>query len=110
MTDLAASPGNSNVASAAPEAMEWDSRARRTMMIYLPLACFVLILLFPFYWMAITSFKPNAELLNFKDHNPFWISSPTLMHVKHLLFDTSYPRWLKTTMFVAIGSTFLSLF
>jgi len=70
----------------------------------------VLILLFPFYWMAITSFKPNAELLNFKEHNPFWISSPTLAHIKHLLFETAYPRWLKTTMFVAIGSTFLSLF
>ena len=90
--------------------MSWDSRARRVMMIYLPLSCFVLILLFPFYWMAITSFKPNAELLNYKEHNPFWISSPTLAHIKHLLFNTAYPRWLKTTMFVAIGSTFLSLF
>jgi multiple sugar transport system permease protein len=80
------------------------------MMIYLPLACFVLILLFPFYWMAITSFKPNAELLNYREHNPFWISSPTLMHIKHLLFETSYPRWLWTTIFVATGATFLSLF
>jgi multiple sugar transport system permease protein len=79
-------------------------------MIYLPLSCFVLILLFPFYWMSITSFKPNAELLNYKEHNPFWISSPTLAHIKHLLFNTAYPTWLKTTMFVAIGSTFLSLF
>ncbi len=61
------------------------------MMIYLPLACFVLILLFPFYWMAITSFKPNAELLNYKEHNPFWITSPTLAHIKHLLFNTAYP-------------------
>ena len=77
MTDVAASPGNSNVASATPETMAWDSRARRVMMIYLPLSCFVLILLFPFYWMAITSFKPNGELLNYKDHNPFWITSPT---------------------------------
>jgi len=79
------------------------------MMIYLPLGCFVIILLFPFYWMAITSFKPNAELLNYKDHNPFWISSPTLAHIKHLLFNTAYPRWLWTTMLVAIGSTTLSL-
>jgi multiple sugar transport system permease protein len=110
MTDVAASPGNSNVASATPDTMSWDSRARRVMMIYLPLSCFVLILLFPFYWMAITSFKPNAELLNYKEHNPFWISSPTLAHIKHLLFNTAYPTWLKTTMFVAIGSTFLSLF
>ena len=97
-------------ATSAPETMAWDSRARRMVMIYLPLACFVLILLFPFYWMAITSFKPNAELLNYKDHNPFWISSPTIAHIKHLLFNTSYPTWLKTTMLVAIGSTFLSLF
>src|SRR5258705_10383355 len=90
--------------------MAGDSRAGRLMMIYLPLYCFVLILLFPFYWMAITSFKPNAELLNYKEHNPFWITSPTLAHIKHLLFNTAYPTWLKTTMFVAIGSTTLSLF
>ena len=110
MTDVAASPGNSNVASATPDTMSWDSRARRVMMIYLPLSCFVLILLFPFYWMAITSFKPNAELLNYKEHNPFWITSPTIAHIKHLLFNTAYPTWLKTTMFVAVGSTTLSLF
>ncbi|MGY2888277.1 multiple sugar transport system permease protein [Bradyrhizobium sp. USDA 4524] len=108
MTDVAAQ--SSNVASATPDTMAWDSRARRVVMIYLPLACFILILLFPFYWMAVTSFKPNAELLNYKEHNPFWITSPTLAHIKHLLFDTAYPRWLKTTMLVAIGSTFLSLF
>ena len=108
MTDAVA-PSAGKV-SVAPEPMQWDSRGRRTIMIYLPLGCFVLILLFPFYWMAITAFKPNAELLNYREHNPFWISSPTLLHVKHLLFETSYPRWLKTTMFVAIGSTCLSLF
>jgi len=71
-----------------PITMEWDSRARRVVMIYLAAnPCFVLILLFPFYWMAITSFKPNAELLNYKEHNPFWITSPTLAHIKHLLFE-----------------------
>ena len=79
-------------------------------MIYLPLACFVLILLFPFYWMTMTAFKPNAELLQLQEHNPFWITSPTLEHIKHLLFKTVYPSWLKTTMMVAVGSTFLSLF
>jgi multiple sugar transport system permease protein len=107
---VAQSEKSTNVASSTPDTMEWDSRARRVVMIYLPLSCFVLILLFPFYWMAITSFKPNGELLNYKEHNPFWISSPTLAHIKHLLFDTAYPSWLKTTMFVAICSTFLSLF
>ncbi|NOG72056.1 carbohydrate ABC transporter permease [Roseicella sp. DB1501] len=97
-------------AALAPEVMTWDSRARRVVTLYVPLACFVLILLFPFYWMAVTAFKPNAELYDYKTYNPFWIASPTLDHIRHLLFNTSYPRWLWTTMLVAIASTALSLF
>jgi len=89
--------------------MAWDSKARRMVTIYLPLACFLIILLFPFYWMTITSFKPNAELYDYKTHNPFWISSPTLDHIRLLLFNTAYPKWLMTTMMVAIGATILSL-
>ena len=98
-----------NSASAPAEAMEWESRAKRTVFLYVPLACFVLILLFPFYWMTITAFKPNAELYSYKTQNPFWIAQPTLDHIRRLLFETSYPRWLWTTMTVAIGATFLSL-
>ncbi len=108
MTDAVTADAK-NTATVAPEAMQWDSRARRVVTIYVPLALFVLILLFPFYWMAVTSFKPNAELYNFRDNNPFWINSPTLDHIRHLLFNTSYPRWLWTTMLVAVGATFLSL-
>ncbi|WP_270934567.1 carbohydrate ABC transporter permease [Falsiroseomonas oryzae] len=109
MSDVAASPGNTNAASAAPEQMAWDSRTRRVVMLYVPLACFVIILLFPFYWMTVTAFKPNAELYNFAEHNPLWITSPTLDHVYHLLFRTSYPHWLWTTMLVAVAATFISL-
>jgi len=112
MTDAAVLPeaAQSNAATAQPEAMAWDSKARRMVTLYLPLACFVLILLFPFYWMAITAFKPNAELFDYKTYNPFWIGSPTLDHIKHLLFNTAYPHWLVTTMTVAVCATFLSLF
>ena len=106
----AASLAAENSASAPAEAMEWESRAKRAVFLYVPLACFVFILLFPFYWMTITAFKPNAELYSYKTHNPFWIAQPTLDHIRRLLFETSYPRWLWTTMTVAIGATFLSLF
>ncbi len=92
-----------------PQLLSWDSRARRVVMVYIPLACFVLILLFPFYWMVVTTFKPNVELLNYKDNNPFWIRSPTLDNIRKLLFETDYPRWLVTTMEVAFASTILSL-
>jgi multiple sugar transport system permease protein len=105
-----AAPEAKGKATVAPEMMSWDSRARRVVMLYIPLACFVLVLLFPFYWMTITAFKPNAELYDFKTYNPFWIHSPTLEHIYKLLFETSYPRWLWTTMLIAVCSTFLSLF
>ncbi len=110
MTDqTAGETPSTSTATAVGEQMAWDSKARRLVTIYLPLACFVIILLFPFYWMAITSFKPNAELYDFKTHNPFLITSPTLDHIYKLLFETAYPRWLLTTMGVAVCATFLSL-
>ena len=110
MTDTTVAPEAKSTATVAPDQMTWDSRTRRLVTIYLPLALFVIVLLFPFYWMAITSFKPNAELYDYKKYNPFWIGSPTLDHIKKLLFDTAYPRWLMVTMGVAICSTTLSLF
>ncbi len=91
------------------QAPSWDSRTRRVVTLYVPMACFLLILLFPFYWMTITAFKPNSELLDYKTNNPFWITSPTLENIRHLLFDTAYPRWLTTTMGVAFGATIISL-
>lgn len=109
MTDAAASVENKPVTAPENEAMAWDSKARRMVVLWLPLTCFVLILLFPFYWMTVTAFKPDAELYDFNKFNPLWISSPTLDHIYHLLFKTSYPSWLWTTMMVAFGATFLSL-
>ena len=108
MSDAVTTP-DEVIEAEGPGYLSWDSRARRMITVYLPLACFIVILLFPFYWMAITAFKPNAELLDYKHHNPFWISSPTLDNIRKLLFDTAYPRWLVTTMGVAVGSTVLSL-
>jgi multiple sugar transport system permease protein len=112
MTDATTAPvaETKGSASAVPETMAWDSRSRRMVVLWIPLACFVIILLFPFYWMTVTAFKPDAELYNFQQHNPFWISSPTLDHIYLLLFKTAYPKWLWTTMMVAFGATFLSLF
>jgi multiple sugar transport system permease protein len=85
-----------------------DSLSRRWVTTYIPIGMFLFILLFPFYWMGITAFKPNNELLS-RDGNPFWVHEPTLAHFKKLLFDTAYPEWLFNTMLVAFISTFLSL-
>jgi len=91
-------------------ALSWDSIPRRVVTVYVPLVLFIVVLLFPFYWMAVTTFKPNNELYNYKDYNPFWVHSPTLQNVKKLLFDTDYPQWLMTTMGIAAAATAISLF
>ena len=83
---------------------------RRVVLIYLPLAVFVFVLLFPFYWMAITSVKPNSQLTDYENHSPFWVVGPTLEHFKYLLFETSYPGWLWNTLLISTAATFLSLF
>ena len=85
-----------------------DSPMRRLVTLYLPLGVFVFVLLFPFYWMATTSFKSNAELLS-REGNPFWVVNPTLAHFEHLLFRTPYPEWMLNTVIVTVVSTFLSL-
>ncbi|MEO7742632.1 MAG: carbohydrate ABC transporter permease, partial [Usitatibacter sp.] len=85
-----------------------DSRMRRIVTLYLPLGIFVFVLLFPFYWMATTSFKPNAELLS-REGNPFWVVNPTLAHFEHLLFRTPYPEWMWNTIVISVVSTFASL-
>ena len=107
MTDLAKS---GQVLADAGGMSYLEKLPKRIVTVYIPLAIFIVVLLFPFYWMGVTTFKPNGELYNYSDHNPFWIDSPTLANVNKLLFDTDYPRWLLNTMIVAVSATFLSIF
>jgi multiple sugar transport system permease protein len=81
---------------------------RRVVVLYGPLAAFLLVLLFPFYWMLMTSLKPNEELLS-HESNPFVVLHPTFEHYGRLLFHTSYPNWMWNTVVVSAVSTFASL-
>ena len=81
---------------------------RKLVTVYLPLGIFLIVLLFPFYWMAITSVKPDNELLS-REGNPFWVIKPTLAHFHKLLFETAYPEWLWNTVVVSVVSTAASL-
>jgi multiple sugar transport system permease protein len=86
-----------------------DTMARRILVVYLPLAVFVFVLLFPFYWMTITAVKPNDQLTNYSAYSPFWVVGPTLDHIRYLLFETSYPGWLWNTVIVSVCSTVIAL-
>ena len=85
-----------------------DTLPRRFVTVFIPLGVFTFVLLFPFYWMTITAFKPDAELLS-RQGNPFLVMAPTLAHFKKLIFDTAYPDWLWNTVIVSVVSTFVSV-
>ena len=87
-----------------------DSIPRKVVVVYLPLAIFVFVLLFPFYWMGVTSLKTTEELHTHRGLAALWVFAPTLENYIYLLTETEYPSWLWNTMFVTVTSTFLSIF
>jgi multiple sugar transport system permease protein len=116
MTDLSANKVDLKTVLATParvdnsEGMSYlQSVPRRIVTIYLPLSIIVVVLLFPFYWMALTAVKPDAQLLDMETYSPFWTWNPTFKHFYKLLFESHYPLWLWNTMYVAVGATILSI-
>ena len=94
-------------------AMIEGSRTRKLVVFYGPLLAFIVGLLFPFYWMLVTTFRPDGELYrpwNRANYTPFWTTSPTLEHIRYLLSETLFGTWLYNTMFISLISTLISLF
>ena len=87
-----------------------ESFPRKFLRVYFPLGLIIFFLLFPFYWMAVATFKPDAEMYDYEKYNPFWIVNPTIEHIKKLLVETDYPLWMWNTVIVSVSSTFISLF
>jgi multiple sugar transport system permease protein len=89
------------------------ARWKKWLWFYLPMGLFIVALLFPFYWMMVTTLKPDGELYRPWNHplySPFWTSAPTLDHIRNLLQDTLFGTWMWNTMLIATVATLISLF
>jgi len=76
---------------------------------YLPLSPYLFVVLFPFYWMVITAFKRDNDLYNLTTA-PFWFKEPpTLSHLKLLLYDTLFLKWLQNSMVIGVLVVFVTL-
>jgi multiple sugar transport system permease protein len=70
-------------------------------LIYAALLPFVVIAVFPIFWMAITAFKQDADLYR-RDANPFWFHRPpTLQHFELLFTQTYFLQQLTNTVMLA---------
>lgn len=80
----------------------------KTTMVTLGLIFFIVILLFPFFWMFITSIKPNTELYDM-NQPPLVLHKATIEHYVYLIQNTRFLLWLKNSAVVATVSTAISL-
>ncbi|HEY9009435.1 MAG TPA: ABC transporter permease subunit, partial [Devosia sp.] len=74
------------------------------LLILLPIMVFVL---FPFYWVVITSFKTTTQIS--QRQSIFWPSPPTLSQYQELIFGSPFVHWLINSVAVATLSTVISV-
>src|SRR5438477_5372610 len=86
-----------------------DKLVARAIRIYIPLLLLLVVTLFPFYWMAVTSFKSASELFD-SSVSPLGVREPTVDWYKHLITQTNFPHWALNTAVVATVATLISLF
>jgi len=75
--------------------------AMRRVLVYAGLAPFLVIALFPVFWMVITAFKHERDLYSMRG-NPFWFyEPPTLRHFDLLFTQTWFGSWFVNTALVS---------
>jgi multiple sugar transport system permease protein len=67
---------------------------------------FAIVLAFPFVWMAVTSFKNQAQVY---DPTKVWSFHPTLANYGFLLHQTGYLRWIRNSCFVGLMVVLITL-
>jgi multiple sugar transport system permease protein len=81
----------------------------RHLLLYAGLAPFVVIAVFPVYWMAVTAFKQDADLYRI-DGVPLWFHlPPTLEHFARLFKSTYFTVQLFNTLQLAVCVVLLTM-
>lgn len=90
------------------EAKVGETYFKRLIIFYIPLFMFLVVVMFPFFWMAIASIKPDRELYSIRI-SPFIVRNPTASHWIFLFKETLFARWAFNTFLVATASTLISM-
>lgn len=75
---------------------------------YVALGLLLVFLLFPFYWVIVTSFKGTDQIRTMS--SPFWPDPWTFEHYNYMLTESQFPTWFWNTVQVAVVSTVISVF
>ena len=73
---------------------------------YAVLVTLALVVLFPFYWMTITSFKSEEQMRSVV--SMFWPKPIVTENYRQLLSKTDFATWYGNSVFVAVSSTLVA--
>ncbi len=73
------------------------------------MAIYVLVTVFPFYWMFITAFKTNSDLYELKNNPLIFNDWPTLAHVDYLFSKTLFGTWMWNSLVIGLSVVVITL-
>jgi multiple sugar transport system permease protein len=85
-------------------------RRRESLLSYLIVGPFAIVLAFPFYWMLMTSLRSDNDLYDL-ENVPFKFNadSPTVANYRFLFEQTDYRQWLENTALVGVAVVAITL-
>jgi len=91
-----------------PHANTRLQRPGQQFLVYASVLGLLVLTVFPFYWMFVTSLKSTREIYNLTA-NPFYTLAPTLAHYRMLFRETPFVVWFWNTLIVSLGSTAIAM-
>ncbi len=73
---------------------------------YVILSLLIIVMVFPFIWMVVSSLKPFKEI--YKPY--FFPKTPTLINYFEILTHSFFPKWFENSLIVAIATTLSVMF
>lgn len=83
----------------------WNRITR--ILLYVTIAVLFVLVVFPFYWMIVTSLQPQDAVFNFPPQ--LWPKHPTFQNYIDAWNAAPWLRYFGNTLFVAVASTLISL-
>jgi multiple sugar transport system permease protein len=83
---------------------------RESLLSYLVVGPFAIVLAFPFYWMLMSSLRSDTDLYDIQQvPYKFNTDSPTLANYRFLFEETDYRQWLQNTVIVGLAVVAITL-
>ncbi len=89
-------------------AFNWRKPAGRAGL-YLAVLFYLIVGIFPIYWMVLTAFKTNSDLYNPNNFRLWFNQWPTWDHIDYLFNRTFFRTWLVNSYLISLGTVVITL-